>query len=180
VCLILLRFKPFHFQIRLRGPRRYVEFSVLARNWRTTTIRHKAHPALTYESSRQVCNHLLKAGLEAALAIEAGRQLALSPAAATAPETSKIELFRGWSLALIGNASGRTLGVRRKSRSEAFSIRRLGGSRWRLRRTRCAMGFERQFGSQEVCECVRKRVISSKCGAAKSGTSVGGKPGERS
>src|SRR5437870_10641874 len=28
------------------------------------------------------------------------------------------------------------------SRTEAFSIRRLGGSRWRLRRTRCAMGFE--------------------------------------
>src|ERR1700730_4152801 len=34
------------------------------------------------------------------------------------------------------------------SRSEAFSIRRLGGSRWRLRRTRCAMGFERQPGSE--------------------------------
>ena len=30
------------------------------------------------------------------------------------------------------------------SQSEAFSMRRLGGSRWRLRRTRCAMGFERQ------------------------------------
>ena len=30
----------------------------------------------------------------------------------------------------------------KKSRSEAFSMRRLGGSRWRLRRTRCAMGFE--------------------------------------
>ena len=29
-------------------------------------------------------------------------------------------------------------------RTEAFSIRRLGGSRWGLRRTRCAMGFERQ------------------------------------
>src|SRR6266478_868432 len=35
------------------------------------------------------------------------------------------------------------------SRSEAFSIRRLGGSRWRLRRTRCAMGFERQRGSEQ-------------------------------
>src|SRR5450759_4998795 len=34
------------------------------------------------------------------------------------------------------------------SRIEAFSIRRLGGSRWRLRRTRCAMGFERQRGSK--------------------------------
>jgi hypothetical protein len=34
-------------------------------------------------------------------------------------------------------------------RTEAFSIRRLGGSRWRLRRTRCAMGFERQRGSEQ-------------------------------
>src|SRR5207245_8325086 len=49
-----------------------------------------------------------------------------------------------WSLALIGNASGRLWG-RAESRSEAFSMRRLGGSRWRLRRTRCAMGFERQL-----------------------------------
>ena len=32
---------------------------------------------------------------------------------------------------------------------EAFSIRRLGGSRWRLRRTRCAMGFDRQPGSEQ-------------------------------
>ena len=28
-------------------------------------------------------------------------------------------------------------------------MRRLGGSRWRLRRTRCAMGLERQGGSQD-------------------------------
>src|SRR6202167_6738254 len=35
------------------------------------------------------------------------------------------------------------------SRTEAFSIRRLGGSRWRLRRTRGAMGFERQRGSEQ-------------------------------
>jgi hypothetical protein len=34
------------------------------------------------------------------------------------------------------------------SRSEAFSIRRLGGSRWRLRRTRCAMGFECQLAAK--------------------------------
>jgi hypothetical protein len=54
-----------------------------------------------------------------------------------------------WSLALIGNASGQTLGAERGSRSEAFSIRRLGGSRWRLRRTRGAMGFERQRGSEQ-------------------------------
>ena len=53
-----------------------------------------------------------------------------------------------WSLALIGNASAQTLGVERGSRSEAFSIRRLGGSRWRLRRTRCAMGFERQLAAK--------------------------------
>src|SRR5271168_1121222 len=52
------------------------------------------------------------------------------------------------SLALIGNASGQALGVERGSRSEAFSIRRLGGSRWRLRRTRCAMGFERQLATK--------------------------------
>src|SRR2546429_3761278 len=32
------------------------------------------------------------------------------------------------------------------SRSEAFSIRRLGGSRWRLRRTLVAMGFESTLG----------------------------------
>ena len=54
----------------------------------------------------------------------------------------------GLSLALIGNASGQTLGVERGSRSEAFSIRRLGGSRWRLRRTRCAMGFECQLAAK--------------------------------
>jgi hypothetical protein len=51
-------------------------------------------------------------------------------------------MVSGWSLALIGNASGQDLEEREKSRSEAFSIRRLGGSRWRLRRTRCAMGIE--------------------------------------
>ena len=28
-------------------------------------------------------------------------------------------------------------------------MRRLGGSRWRLRRARCAMGFERQRGSEQ-------------------------------
>jgi hypothetical protein len=28
-------------------------------------------------------------------------------------------------------------------------MRRLGGSRWRLRRTRCAMGFERQRGCEQ-------------------------------
>src|SRR5207253_4249546 len=56
----------------------------------------------------------------------------------------QIRIPDGWSLALIGNASGRLWG-RAESRSEAFSMRRLGGSRWRLRRTRCAMGFERQL-----------------------------------
>jgi len=55
----------------------------------------------------------------------------------------------GSSLALIGNASGADCGGGAGSRSEAFSIRRLGGSRWRLRRTRCAMGFERQPGSEQ-------------------------------
>jgi hypothetical protein len=51
----------------------------------------------------------------------------------------------GLPLALIGNASGQTF-ARDGSRSEAFSIRRLGGSRWRLRRTRGAMGFESTLG----------------------------------
>jgi len=32
----------FHFLIRLRGSRRYVEFSVLVRHWHTRAIRHKA------------------------------------------------------------------------------------------------------------------------------------------
>ena len=52
------------------------------------------------------------------------------------------------SLTLIGNDSEQTLGVERGTRSEVFSIRRLGGSRWRLRRTRCAMGLERQLAAK--------------------------------
>jgi len=54
----------------------------------------------------------------------------------------------GLSLALIGNASGKTLRKRLKLNREAFSMRRLGGSRWRLRRTRgmrLAMEFEWSF-----------------------------------
>src|SRR6266853_787165 len=42
-------------------------------------------------------------------------------------------------------------------RAEAFSIRRLGGSRRRLRRTRCAMGFERQPGSERGLGRAAKR-----------------------
>src|SRR5208337_138611 len=42
-------------------------------------------------------------------------------------------------------------------RTEAFSIRRLGGSRWCLRRTRCAMGFERQRGSERGLGRAAKR-----------------------
>jgi hypothetical protein len=57
--------------------------------------------------------------------------------------------IRGLSLALIGNASEQTFWAERGSRSGAFSMRRLGGSRWRLRWTRCAMGFERQPGSEQ-------------------------------
>ena len=45
----------------------------------------------------------------------------------------------------------------RGSRCEAFSIRRLGGSRWRLRRTRCAMGFERQPGSEQSLGSAARR-----------------------
>jgi hypothetical protein len=40
------------------------------------------------------------------------------------------------SLALIGNASAKEFSGIRELMPEAFSIRRLGGSRWRLRRTR--------------------------------------------
>jgi hypothetical protein len=47
----------------------------------------------------------------------------------------------GWSLALIGNASAQKF-PGRPSGPEAFSMRRQVGSRWRLRRTRLAMGFE--------------------------------------
>ena len=47
------------------------------------------------------------------------------------------------SLALIGNASAHdSLGRRRAPRAEAFSIRRLEGSRWRLRRTRQLWGLK--------------------------------------
>src|ERR1700730_1895073 len=55
-----------------------------------------------------------------------------------------LRIVAGLSLGLIGKASGRTHWVEEKCRSEAVSISRLGGSRWRLRRTRCAMGFEWQ------------------------------------
>src|SRR5450755_4899496 len=58
------------------------------------------------------------------------------------------EITPGLSLALIGNASGADCGGGAGSRSEAFSIRRLGGSRWRLRRTRCAIGFECQLAAE--------------------------------
>ena len=47
----------------------------------------------------------------------------------------------GWSLALIGNASAHKIEARTARRAEAFSIRRLEGSRWRLRRTRQLWGF---------------------------------------
>jgi len=55
--------------------------------------------------------------------------------------TELLEIIYELSLGLIGNASGRTVSQRSGTRSEAFSISRLGGSRWCLRRTRCAMGF---------------------------------------
>src|SRR6266852_7329909 len=46
------------------------------------------------------------------------------------------EIAPGLSLALIGNASGRKPSVNPGRRSEAFSIRRLGASRWCLRQMR--------------------------------------------
>jgi hypothetical protein len=60
------------------------------------------------------------------------------------------ELWMGvlsvWPLALIGNASLHSSWGGAESRSEAFSITRLEGSRWCLRRTRGAMGFESTLG----------------------------------
>jgi hypothetical protein len=54
------------------------------------------------------------------------------------------------SLAFIGNASAHDkLGRRREFRAEAFSIRRLEGSRWRLRRTLGAMEIEWHFNTFE-------------------------------
>jgi len=47
---------------------------------------------------------------------------------------------------------GQELWQRSGTRSEAFSISRLGGSRWRLRRTRCAMGFECQLAAEPAFE----------------------------
>jgi hypothetical protein len=64
------------------------------------------------------------------------------------PPMIRLTPISGWSLALIGNASGQTLGWSGDLDPRRFSIRRLGGSRWRLRRTRCAMGFERQLAAQ--------------------------------
>src|SRR5712691_3329226 len=67
-----------------------------------------------------------------------------------------ISWLRPWSLALIGSASGRFWGER-DLESEAFSMRRLGGSRWCLRRTRCALGFERQL----VAESITGRAVAN-------------------
>jgi hypothetical protein len=47
----------------------------------------------------------------------------------------------------------RKLGRRRELRAEAFSIRRLEGSRWRLRRT-LAMGIECRFGTGKPDGCL--------------------------
>ena len=83
--------------------------------------------------------------------------VALPKGATDCAEAEGRRLVSGWSLALIGNASGQIVGVERDSniRTEAFSIRRLGGSRWRLRRTRCAMGFECQSGIDRLEEMER-------------------------
>jgi hypothetical protein len=56
---------------------------------------------------------------------------------------SEVVQFDGLSLALIGNVSARKCrGKAVALMAETFSMRRLGGSRWRLRRTRSAMGFQ--------------------------------------
>src|SRR5437899_9196225 len=63
----------------------------------------------------------------------------------------------------------------RRSWSEAFSIRRLGGSRWCLRRTRCAMGFERHFGIQQVDGRAREKRVKIVVYVAQTGKSVDGR-----
>src|SRR5207302_9568907 len=63
----------------------------------------------------------------------------------------------------------------RRSWSEAFSIRRLGGSRWCLRRTRCAMGFERHFGIQQVDGRPREKRVKIVVYVAKTGKSGDGR-----
>jgi hypothetical protein len=66
------------------------------------------------------------------------------------------------SLALIGNASGKVISSECKSWPEAFSIRRLGGSRWRGGRG--SMGFEwphgcGAHGQRPRCHCESPPVI---------------------
>ena len=50
---------------------------------------------------------------------------------------------------------------------------RLGGSRWCLRRTRCAMGFGRRFGVQQVYGWEPEKPIKAVCDAAENCRSVG-------
>jgi hypothetical protein len=57
---------------------------------------------------------------------------------------------------------GEELSQRSGTRSEAFSISRLGGSRWCLRRTRCAMGFEAAEVLAEGGERGRGRGMSTR------------------
>jgi hypothetical protein len=52
---------------------------------------------------------------------------------------------------------------------------RLGGSRWCLRRTRCAMGFERHFGIQQVDGRPREKRVKIVVYVAKTGKSVDGR-----
>jgi hypothetical protein len=49
---------------------------------------------------------------------------------------ARASALSGWSLAFIGNASAHKAEAKTYTPAEAFSIRRLEGSRWRLRRTR--------------------------------------------
>ena len=64
-----------------------------------------------------------------------------------------------------------------ETRSEAFSIRRLGGSRWRLRRTRCAMGFECPLAAKSrvgQAPANGKGRVAVGDSVARAGKSVGG------
>ncbi len=57
---------------------------------------------------------------------------------------------------------------------------RLGGSRWCLRRTGCAMGFEVQSGVQQIYGLAPEEPIRRMCCAAKNCRRVGRGEWERS
>src|SRR5437879_3673591 len=107
-----------------------------------------------------------------------GRALQSAEARGSRPQEIQLELRRDNSR-LVASLDRKRLGQDtsggRRSWSEAFSIRRLGGSRWCLRRTRCAMGFERHFGIQQVDGRAREKRVKIVVYVAQTGKSVDGR-----